>query len=353
MSNKIQNLIMMVFDVSLSMRNLPTIPDIARHAGTSTATVDRVLNQRSAVSKRTKQRVLTSAVALGYLPANAAETLQDPQPMKLALLLPRGTNPYFTKLNEKARNFVDKNRRDAHIKSYFINSFDPDEMVNALRHFSKGVDGLIFMAIDHVKVRTAVDDLVASGKKIVTLISDISTSRKHAYVGIDNFAAGRTAAQVLGRFNKNREGRVALIVASRVYRAHSEREVGFLAYIEEQLPLLTVSATREGHDNRDENYRHVKSLLEKRPDIIGLYNVGGASDGIGRALRESGRADDITFIGHGLTPDTRAMLLDGTMDVVITQNPDTLFEAAIEAAQGQARETIPMELILSENLPPA
>ena len=28
----------------------------------------------------------------------------------------------------------------------------------------------------------------------------------------------------------------------------------------------------------------------------------------------------MTFIGHGLTPDTRAALLDGTMDVAITQD---------------------------------
>jgi LacI family transcriptional regulator len=27
------------------------------------------------------------------------------------------------------------------------------------------------------------------------------------------------------------------------------------------------------------------------------------------------------FIGHGLTPDTRALLIDGTLDAVITQNP--------------------------------
>jgi LacI family transcriptional regulator, galactose operon repressor len=334
-----------------SMTNLPTISDIALKAGTSTATVDRVLNQRRAVSERTKQRVLSAAVAIGYLPATAIGPLQDAQPKKIALLLPRGTNPYLVELNEIARSFVEKNRFDAQIKSYFINSFDPDELATALRQFAQNSDGVIFMAVDHPKVRAAIDDIAAAGKRVITLISDISNSRRHAYVGIDNFAAGRTAAQILGRFNANRSGRVALIAASRVYRAHSEREVGFLGFIEEQFPLLTVSATREGHDDRDENYRHMRALLDKHPNIIGLYNVGGASDGIGRALRESGRAQDITFVGHGLTPDTRAMLLDGTMDVVITQNPTTLFEAAIATACGKPDQAVAMELYLSENLP--
>lgn len=334
------------------MDTLPTIADIALHSGSSTATVDRVLNRRGSVSERTKQRVFASAVALGYLSANAVDALSEVRPMTLALLLPRGTNPYFTQLNEKARGLVEKNRRDAKIKSYFINSFDPDELADALRRFTRGADGVIFMAIDHPKVRAAIDDIVGAGKRVVTLISDISTSRRHAYVGIDNFAAGRTAGQVLGRFNSNRSGRVALIAASRVYRAHAEREMGFLGLIEDRFPLLTVTAMREGHDDRDQNYIHTQALLNKHPDIIGLYNVGGSSDGIGRALKESGRAQSITFVGHGLTSDTRGMLLDETMDVVITQNPDILFEAAIEAACGTARETIPMELYLSENLPP-
>ena len=116
---------------------------------------------------------------------------------------------------------------------------------------------------------------------------------------------------------------------------------------------LAVAATREGHDDRDENYRHVRALLDKHPDIIGIYNVGGASDGIGRALVESGRARDVTFVGHGLTPDTRAMLQDGTMDVVITQSPTVLFETALRAACEDTDHAVAMELYLSENLPMA
>ena len=99
--------------------------------------------------------------------------------------------------------------------------------------------------------------------------------------------------------------------------------------------------------------RHVRTLLDKHPDIIGIYNVGGASDGIGRALVESGRARDVTFVGHGLTPDTRAMLQDGTMDVVITQSPTVLFETALRAACEDTDHAVAMELYLSENLPMA
>lgn len=331
---------------------LPTIPEIAREAGVSTATVDRVLNRRTSVRAVTARRVLDAALALGYVSPSEVEALREPEPLRLAFLLPRGTNPYLALVNRKARAFVERNRRDARVKSYFIDGFDPEELSRSIRRFGRRADGVIFMAIDHPKVRAATDEIVAAGKQAITFISDISTSRRQAYVGIDNFAAGRTAALILGRFSGGREGRVALIAASRIYRAHMEREVGFLGLVEERFPGLTVSATREGHDDRDENYQHTRHLLETHDDIVGIYNVGGSSDGIGRALRESGRAQAITFVGHGLTPDTREMLADGTMDAVITQDPDALFEAAVRAATNGSVAPVPMELYLSENMPP-
>ncbi|WP_043531988.1 LacI family DNA-binding transcriptional regulator [Litchfieldella xinjiangensis] len=332
-------------------RTLPTVSDVARRAGTSTATVDRVLNRRSPVRESTLRQVLDAALALGYIDASQVEALRGPEPIKLALLLPRGTNPYLALVNQRARAFVERNHLNARVKSFFIDGFDPDELAHSIRKFGKGADGVIFMAIDHPTVRVAIDELVTAGKKAITLISDISSSRRHAYVGIDNFAAGRTAAMLIGRFSGHGPGQVALIAASRIYRAHLEREVGFLGLIEERFPNITVSATREGHDDRTENYQHTKKLLEGHPDIIGIYNVGGSSDGIGRALRESGRAQDITFIGHGLTSDTRAMLADGTMDAVITQDPDRLFEASVNAAMDKETRPIAMELYLAENLP--
>ena len=44
-----------------------TLSDVAREAGVSTATVDRVLNNRSGVRARTREIVLETATRLGYI----------------------------------------------------------------------------------------------------------------------------------------------------------------------------------------------------------------------------------------------------------------------------------------------
>lgn len=339
---------MMVFDVKR-----PLIPDIAMAAGVSTATVDRVLNRRPGVRKVTLHRVLEAAVKVGYLGEEEVNRRLGPAFSKVVFLLPQGTNPYLTGLNSYVRALAEQSVEPLKVRSHFIESFNPEALVHALRRYGKTSDVVIFMAIEHPKVRQVIDELVNAGKRVVTIISDLPTSNRHAYIGIDNFAAGRTAAKVMGRFCRAPTGKLALVAASRAYRAHMEREMGFLALIEECFPHLTVIGPQEGHDNRDENYYNTCRLLEQHQDIVGIYNVGGSSDGIGRALHESKRDKEICFIGHGLTPDTRGMLIEGVMDMVITQSPYAIYTQAIEVASGEKNEAaaVAMEIYFSENLP--
>jgi hypothetical protein len=55
---------------------------------------------------------------------------------------------------------------------------------------------------------------------------------------------------------------------------------------------------REGHDDADRNYRQTRMLLGQHPDLAGIYNIGGAADGVSRALKEMNRAHDVVFIGY-------------------------------------------------------
>lgn len=338
----------------------PVLADVAARAGVSPATADRVLNGRRGVREATARRVLKAAADLGYVSEETALGTLRPRPMRLVFLLPAGTNPYLALLGETLKRLAaDPIDTNVTVRCFFIDSFNPKILTEALRRYGEKADGVAFMAIDHPLVRDAVSALCTKGKHVVTLVSDVSNCGRAAYVGLDNRSVGRTAAYLLARLSMATTGKVALIAASRTYRAHEEREMGFLGFMEEACPDLTVVGVREGHDNRDENYRHTQTLLSEYPDLIGIYNVGGSSDGIGRALRERGRAHDVLFIGHGLTADTRAHLLKDIMDVVITQSPDAMVRNALQIFQNiragvdplHGVPPLPMEIIVKENLP--
>ena len=246
-------------------------------------------------------------------------------------------------------------------RTELFESFNPQQLAASLLRLGQRNDGIAFMALEHPAVREAVSALADKGVPTITLISDLSGSNRAGYVGLDNRAAGRTAGYLVGRFigPGARAAKVALIAGSLSYRAHEEREAGFLHVIEEMFPALQVVGLREGQDDAQKNYEQTRTLLEQHPDLAGIYNIGGASDGVARALKECGREHKVVFIGHGLTPDTRAMLIDGSMDAVITQSPQTAMMSCVRMFTNlrdkrelmSGVDAVRSQVIFRENLP--
>jgi LacI family transcriptional regulator len=349
-------------DGSRTAPSRASVADIARVAGVSTATVDRVLNRRPGVRDATAQKVLKAAAELDYLPEHDLQAALAAPPMRLVFLLPDGGNRFIRMLGDTV-GYSQEHLTPFNVKcrTQLFESFNPHQLANELLRCGQRCDGIAFMALEHPAVREAVSTLADQGVPTLTLISDLSSSRRAGYVGLDNRAAGRTAGYLVGRFIGPgvRSGKVALIAGSLSYRAHEEREAGFLHVIEEMFPALQVVGLREGQDDAQKNYEQTRTLLDQHPDLAGIYNIGGASDGVARALKECGREHKVVFIGHGLTPDTRAMLIDGSMDAVITQSPQTAMMSCVRMFTNlrDKRDTmsgvdaVRSQVIFRENLP--
>lgn len=358
------NLYLIDFDVKMDhpsqTRGRPGIREIARRAGVSTATVDRVLNQRPGVRPATAQAVIQIAAGIGYLPQADLRRRLQPSPMRLLFMLPAGSNRYLNMLGDYAGTAHDQiSPFNVQCRSRFVEGFNAHILADALLHEGERFDGIAFMALEHPVVREAVSQLAERGIHTLTLISDLPRSARVAYVGLDNRAAGRSAGLLLGRFLGSRAGRVAMIAGSRHYRGHEEREMGFRDVLYEKFPHLQIIDLKEGHDDAQANYRQTRHLLEQHPDLVGIYNIGGAADGVGRALKELGRQQEVVFIGHGLSPDTRSLLIDGTLDALLNQNLQSTILAAVRAFTNVRAgrdamagvEPMQISVILSENLP--
>ncbi len=336
------------------MSKAPRIPDIAQLAGVSTATVDRVLNKRSGVRGPTVQRVMRAAAELGYLPEDLSPSgpsgsgAMDAAPMRLSFLLPAGQNRFIRMLGDMVNYGADHWAPfNVRCRTDFIESFNPHELAAALRKHAQRADGIALMALEHPAVREAMNEVVAAGVPVVTLISDLSNSPRAAYLGLDNRAAGRTAGYLIGRFIGQRSAKVALIAGSRSYRAHEEREAGFQHVMAEMFSHLEVLGLREGHDDSHQNHAQTRALLEQHPDLGGIYNIGGASDGVAQALKETGR------------DHKGALLIDGSMDAVITQSPQTTLMNCVRIFTNLRDRREPLlgveatrsQVIFRENLP--
>jgi LacI family repressor for deo operon, udp, cdd, tsx, nupC, and nupG len=78
------------------LASAPTISQVAKRAGVSTATVSRVLSHPDVVAPATRQRVLRAVDALGYTPNSAASNLRTLRTRKLLVTVPDISNPFFS-----------------------------------------------------------------------------------------------------------------------------------------------------------------------------------------------------------------------------------------------------------------
>ncbi|OWV87488.1 LacI family transcriptional regulator [Rhizobium sp. R635] len=80
------------------MSKMPTVKDVAEHAGVSVGTVSRVLSGEAAVKPMLREKVNDAISALGYRPNVTARALRTSRTDVIGLIVPDITNPFFAQL---------------------------------------------------------------------------------------------------------------------------------------------------------------------------------------------------------------------------------------------------------------
>src|SRR5208337_3467079 len=245
-----------------------TVKDIAREAGVSVATLDRVLHGRTGVREDTARRVRETIERHGFRPSQAGAELARRRPSAFAFVMPDGSNVFMQAILDNVGEMSAwLAARRATVETVAADVFNPAALANTLESLAGRYDGIAVVALDHQSVRAAIDDLVAGGMHVVTLVSDVPGSRRHHYVGIDNVAAGRTAGSLIGRFACGRNGKVGVLAGSQSLRDHAERVFGFNQVISLEYPLLAPLTPVEGGDRDDANEALTAMMLADHPDL--------------------------------------------------------------------------------------
>jgi LacI family transcriptional regulator len=338
-----------------------TIHDVAAEAGVSLATVDRVLNGRTGVRDATARKVEDAIQRLNYKRDEFAKSLATQKEYHFTFILPDTTSTFIKYIHREVMAAVEPAlERRIFLKVRESGSFDEEASVKALLEEGRaGCDGIAVVAPDHPSVKEAIDGLVARGIPVVTLVSDVPTSRRFQCVGINNTAAGRVAGTLLGRFVGKEPGPVAIVAGSLILRDHADRWFGFKQVLDRDHPHLTLLPVLEGRDDSDITVWMLQEVLNRHPDLKGIYSAGAGNRGIIQALEESGRAGGVVVIAHELTSHARKALISGTFDAVINQDPADEVRTAVtllknlvdRGAAVQPMPQIGLSIYFRDNLP--
>lgn len=282
------------------------IKDIAEQASLSTATVDRVLNGRAHVRSHTARRVEQAIAALerqrGQVGAVGRKFMVDlvmETPNRFAAEVRDALESEMAAL----RPVIFRARHEAR------EIWSPKGMAEALdRIGARGSHGVVLKAPDAPEIVAAVARLTERGIPVVTAVTDLPTSRRVAYVGLDNEAAGETAAYLMRQWlGAARSAAVLVSLSSVRMRGEEAREAAFRRAMQRESPRLRIVEITEGAGVAERTARIVARRLRETPDLVAAYSVGGANVAI---LDEFARADRRCrcFIGHDLDSDNVALL---------------------------------------------
>ncbi len=186
------------------LRSVPTLDDVARTAGVSTATVSRCLNSPERVVEQTRKRVMLAVEQLGYTPNFGARVMAAKRTFTIGAIIPTMENAIFARGLQAFQEAL-------HARGYTLlvacSAYQPgveEEQIRAL--VARGADGLLLIGQDRdpsVYRYLHSRSIPVLSAWVYTADSDLPT------VGFDNRQSMRALAQQVIDFGHKRIGLVS------------------------------------------------------------------------------------------------------------------------------------------------
>lgn len=342
------------------MARRPTIADVATAAGVSVSTVDRVLSGRATVNSKTAERVVEAAKGIGFYGVGAMQgRIGASKPaFTFGFLLQQGNRPFYRILAstlEKACRECTAARVTPVVQH--LEDLSPEAVSQEILQLGSRVDTLGIVAAEHPRIAQAIETLAGQGKPTWGLISSLSAGCSVGYAGLDNWKVGRTSAWFFDHMCR-KPGKLGIIVGSHRYRCQELNESGFRSYFREHAPDFQLLEPMITMEDRRVARELTRDMLNRNPDLGGLYISGGGITGVLQALRENPRPEGMVTVGYEFMDETRAALIDGILSVVISHPIERFSRETVDAMAAAVAEppavlpnvTIPFEIYTAENL---
>jgi len=312
----------------IEMKGKPTLKQLMEITQLSRATIDRALNDRPGVHPRTRRAVEAALKRLG----TAAPASHKPQTAYAFRLLSQAGDAFTDELTRTAAAL--EAEFEAHGVALEVErcvGMPDDEVAARVHQAVKEADGIGIICTNTPTITSALRSCKAAGKSVVTLITDVDADARHTYVGVNNRAAGQSAAYLIGRhLQAHPSPDVAVIVATFSYTCHEDREIGFRSLLRQRFPHVNLVEVIKGADSGAATYEATRRFLDEHGKLDGIYNVAGGNEGLASALREHNLTGRTLYVTHEVNRITEPLLRADAIDYLLTQDMRLMLRTAVD-----------------------
>lgn len=316
---------------------------IAEQLNLSTATVDRVLNNRKGVSEKTIRRIKEKAAELGYKPNKAAKYLATGKKTEVAFILPVAPQYFWDEIESEiriaARIYEDYGFEvcihrlkalPAEYASFIQKQIDSGEY-----------DGVVIAVSPH-DAKPYVEMInkgIKDGVPIFTLSNDVPQSNRISFVGGDYYQAGFLAAELVHLFSRKRENMI-LVTGSAPNMQLISKEQGFREYFRQNDIRATIR-TLPVVDIIPQCSKEAAEAIQKADSI---YVASSQLGEIAEQLVNCTDWESKVLIGHDMNEKVHTYLQSNVIKGIIWQDPSN--QAAL------AVRNVFSYLVMEENIQP-
>lgn len=337
------------------------IKDIAKKAGVSTGTVDRVLHKRGKVSEEALERVKKAIDELGYEKNIIASTLAYNRNIKVGVILPNFHTDLYWHEVERGISAAQKKFKHFGVKVevFLFDLFDMQSFHDAIdRCLKYEPSGVLFAPQFFDASLKAIASINQHHIPVVIINTYLESEGVISYIGQDSFQSGVLGARLLSRCGSGDFKNLLVLDLSKISdkgKHYIEKTNGFQSYYQDR-PNVQVNQL---------NLEHFKDVPRFKKDII-RYIEKNQPDGIFVTnsrlhllidVLPDEMIEKITFAGFDLVEPNIKYLKEGKIDYLINQNAFqqgylgmvNIVNYLVLDVEPKKNQYLPLDIVLPEN----
>ncbi|QCK13281.1 LacI family DNA-binding transcriptional regulator [Mangrovivirga cuniculi] len=339
------------------MKKKVTIKDIAKEAGVSIGTVDRVLHNRGDVAAKTKEKILKIAEKHDYSTNIFARNLKLSKEYLICTVLPGGNQYWelqhfgFKRASEEFKN------QGIRLKSFEYNAKEVNGYLKSLKDaIDSKPSAIALVPVAHPSTYELLEKIEKAGIPYVFVDTQLPEASPLSFIGQDSFMSGQLAAKLLcyGRSEKVQNIYILYQNSNLHNKAITDRIEGFESFIEENAKDKN-TINKVNLDTEEDFERVYKEMTEHEEVHIFIPNSKAF-----QFAEFINKKNDVKYrlLGYDLTEKNAANIYSGSIDFIINPKPQlqgflsiqTLHKHLILNQKVAKKQFMPLDIVTKENL---